>query len=77
MNQTQIKAFTNDPDEEGENDEPYQEVVPMYKNFDNSNYIPTYAYLKLMVFNDDSEEIFSYFGHKAKIELNEYVNLQN
>jgi len=49
----------------------------MYKNFDNSNYIPTYAYLKLMVFNDDSEEIFSYFGHKAKIELNEYVNLQN
>ena len=41
MNQTQIKAFTNDPDEEGENDEPYQEVVPMYKNFDNSNYIPT------------------------------------
>jgi hypothetical protein len=49
----------------------------MYKNFDNSAFIPTYAYLKLMVFNDDSEEIFSYVGQKVKIEINEYVNLQN
>ena len=41
----------------------------MYKNFDNSNYIPTIATLKLMVFNDDNEEVFSYVGLKAKIEI--------
>lgn len=49
----------------------------MYKNFDNSNYIPTFATLKLMVFNDDNEEVFSYVGLKAKIEINEFMNMQN
>lgn len=29
----------------------------------------------MKVFNDDSEEIFSYIGEKAKIEINEYLNM--
>lgn len=37
----------------------------MYKNFDNSNYIPTFASLKLKVLNDESEEVFHYLGLKA------------
>ena len=47
------------------------------KNNHNSNYIPTFATLKLMVFNDDNEEVFSYVGLKAKIEINEFMNMQN
>jgi hypothetical protein len=29
----------------------------------------------MKVFNEDSEDIFTYIGEKAKIEINEYLNM--
>jgi hypothetical protein len=77
MNKTQIYAFTDEPDENGDYDGNYHEVIPIFKIYDNSNFIPTFACIKMKVFNDDMEEISTYIGESAKIEINEYINKQN